>query len=61
MVKNPPTEAPQGSTFVQVATDAPPVPVNISTGTLKGIIGFTSTQVLVLVDEGYDSQESVIY
>ena len=37
------------------------VPVNIFTGTLQGIIGFTSTQVRVLVDNGYDSQESVLY
>ena len=52
--ENPPTEAPQVSTVVQV-------PVNIFTGTLQGILGFTSTQVWVLVDDGYDSQESVIY
>ena len=54
MGKNPPTEAPQVSTVVQV-------PVNIFTGTLQGILGFISTQVRVLVDDGYDSQESVIY
>ena len=51
---NPPTEAPQVSTVVQV-------PVNIFTRTLQGIIGFTSTQVRVLVDYGYDIQESVLY
>ena len=39
--ENPPTEAPQVSTVVQV-------PVNIFTGTLQGILGFTSTQVQVL-------------
>ena len=48
------TEAPQVSTVIKV-------PVNIFTGTLKGIIGFTSTQVRVLVDYGYDSQYSVLY
>ena len=52
--ENPPTEAPQVSTVVQV-------PVNIFTGTLQGILGFTSTQVRVLMDDGYDSQESVLY
>ena len=51
--ENLPTEAPQLLTVVQV-------PVNIFTGTLQGIIGFTSTQVWVLVDDGYDSQESVL-
>ena len=52
--ENPPTEAPQVSTVVQV-------PVNIFTGKLQGILGLTSTQVRVLVEDGYDSQESVIY
>ena len=52
--KNLPTEAPQVSTVVQVS-------FNIFTGTLQGILGFTSTQVRVLVDDGYDSQESVLY
>ena len=47
-------EAPQVSTVVQV-------PVNIFMGTLQGILGFTSSQVQFLVDDGYDSQESVIY
>ena len=51
--ENPPTEAPQVSTVVQV-------PVNIFTGTLQGILGFTSNQVRVLADDGYDSQESVL-
>ena len=54
MVENPPTEALQVSTVLQV-------PVNIFTGTLQVILGFTSTQVRVLVDDGYDIQESVIY
>ena len=40
MCGNPPTEAPQVSTVVQV-------PVNIFTGTLQGALGFTSTQVWV--------------
>ena len=57
---NPPTEAPQVSTVVQVATAAPSVPVNILTGTLQGILGFTIIQVRVLVDDGYYSQESVL-
>ena len=52
--ENPPTEAPQVSMVVQV-------PVNIFTGTLQGILGFTHTQVRVLVDDGYDSQEYVLY
>ena len=52
--ENLPIEAPQVSTVVQV-------PVNIFMGKLQGILGFTSTQVRVLVDDGYDSQESVIY
>ena len=52
--ENMPTEAPQVSTVVQVA-------VNIFTGTLQGILGFASTQVWVLVDDGYEIQESVIY
>ena len=47
--ENPPTGAPQVSTVVQV-------PVNIFTGTLQGIIGFTNTQVQVLVNDGYESQ-----
>ena len=52
--ENTPTEAPQVSTDVQV-------PVNIFTRTLQGILGFTSTQVRVLVDDVYENQESVIY
>ena len=52
--ENLPTEAPQVSTVVQV-------PVNIFTGTFQGILGFTSTQVRFLVDDGYYSEESVIY
>ena len=51
---NMPTNVPQVSTVVQVL-------VNIFTGTLQGILGFTSTQVRFLVDNGYYSQESVIY
>ena len=52
--ENPPTEAPQVSMVVQVA-------VNSFTGTLKVIISFTSTQVWILVDVEYDSQDSVLY
>ena len=52
--ENSPTEAPQVSTVVQV-------PVNIFLGTLQSILGFTSTKVRVLVEDGYDSQESVLY
>ena len=59
--ENPPIEAPQVSTVVQVAISTPSVPFNIFAGTLQGIIGFTITQVRVLVDDRYDSQESVIY
>ena len=58
---NPPTEAPQVSTVVQVATAAPSVTVNIFTGTLQGIIGFNITRVQILVDDGYDIKESVLY
>ena len=54
VVENPSTEAPQVSTVLQV-------PVNIFTGTLKGILGFNSTQVQVLVVDRYDSQETVLY
>ena len=54
MGENLPTEAPQFSTFVQVS-------INIFTVTLQGTFGFTSTQVCVLVDGGYDSQDSVLY
>ena len=54
MGENPPTEEPQVSTVVQV-------PANIFMGTLQGIFGFISTQVRVLVDDGYDSQEFVLY
>ena len=59
--KNLPTEAPQVSTVVQVTMAALSVPANIFTGTLQGILGFTITQVWVLVDDGYNSQESVLY
>ena len=52
--KNPPTEAPQVSMVIQV-------PVNIFTGILQGILGITSTQVRVLVDDGCDIQYSVLY
>ena len=61
MGEDPPTKAPQASTVVEVATSAPSVTANIFTETLQGILGFTSTQVWVLVDNGYDSQESVLY
>ena len=37
------------------------VPVNIFTGTLQDNLCFTSNQVHVLVDDGYDIQESVLY
>ena len=52
--ENTPTEAPQVSTVVKVS-------VNIFTGTHQGILGFTSTQVRVLVYNGYESQDSVLY
>ena len=54
MGENTPIEVPKVSTVVQV-------PVNIFTGKLQGILGFSSTQVRVLVDYGHDSQESVLY
>ena len=59
--ENPPKEAPQVSTVVKVATDKPSVAVNIFMGTLQGIIGFTITQVHILVDDRYVSHDSVIY
>ena len=59
--KNMPTEAPQVSTVVQVAKAASSVPANIFTETLQDILGFTINQVWVLVDDIYDSQESVLY
>ena len=49
--ENPPTETPQVSTVVQVTMAALSVPVNIFTGTIQGILGFTNTQVQVLVDD----------
>ena len=52
--ENPPIEASQVSMVVQF-------PVNIFTGTIQVTVGFTGTQVRVLVDDGYDSQYSVIY
>ena len=57
---NTPMETLKVSTVVQVATPATSVPVYIFTGKLQGILGFTITQVLVLVDNEYDSQESVL-
>ena len=59
--KNTPIEAPQASTFVQFVKAAPSVTANIFRGTLQGILGFNITQVQVLVDDGYDRQESVLY
>ena len=56
MGENPPTEAPQVSMVVRVATATSSVLVNIFTDTLQGILGFTSTQIQVLVDDIYDSQ-----
>ena len=61
IVKNTPTEAQQVSTVVQVTTTSPSVPVNIFIGKIQGILVFTNTQVRVLVDDGYDSQEPVLY
>ena len=59
--KNPPTEEPHVSTVVQVTTAAPSVPANIFTGTLQVILGFTITQGRGFFNDGYDSQESVMY
>ena len=52
--ENPPTEVSKVSTVVQV-------PLNLFMGTLQGILGFTSTHVRVLVDDGYGSQEFILY
>ena len=46
---------------VQIATASPSVPSNIFMGTIQGILGFTITQVGVLVDDAYASQELVLY
>ena len=59
--KNLTTEAQRVSTVVQVTMAVPSVPINIFTGTLQDILGFTNTQVQVLVDDGYVIQESVMY
>ena len=40
---------------------APSVPANIFTGTLQDILGFANTQVWILADNGYGSQELVLY
>ena len=56
-----PTEAPQVSTVVQDTMAVTAVPVNICTGTHHNIIGITNIQVSVLVENRYDSQESVLY
>ena len=58
--KNPPTEATQVSTIVKVVTAALSVPVNIFTGTLQGILGFTITKVRVLVDGRYCSYPKLL-
>ena len=47
--KNLSAKAPQISTVVQVTTAVTSDPVNIFTGTLQGILGFTITQVWVFV------------
>ena len=39
----------------------PEVPFNIFRGALQGILGFTNTQVRVLMEDEYDSQDSVMY
>ena len=48
--KNIPTEAPQVATVVQVLTSAPSITGNVFMETLKGILGFTITQVRFLVE-----------
>ena len=61
MGENLPTEAPQVSMVVKVTSAVPSVTVNIFKWRLQDIIGSTNTQVRVLVDDGYDSQESVLH
>ena len=58
--KNPSTEVLQLSIVVQVATAAPSVPINIFKGALQGILGFNITLVRILVDNGYDIQQSFL-
>ena len=69
--QNPPIGAPQVSTVVQWAGASQAsqnqeqvstqVPTKSFTGTIQGTLGFTTVQVKVLVEDGYDTQEAVLY
>ena len=66
-----PTDAPQvltvkqGAGASQVSTNtvqvSTPVPTNVFTWTLKGTLGFTTVLIKVLAEDGYDTQEEVLY
>ena len=43
---------------VQVST---PVPTNVFVGTLQGTLGFANYHIKVLVEDGYDTQEAVLF
>ena len=69
--QNSPTGSPQVSTVVQgsgasqsstnpvqVST---PVPTNLFTGTIQDTLGFTTSQIKVLIEEIYYTQDAVLY
>ena len=58
---NPPTEAPQVAMVVRITMALTSVTVNTFKETHKDILGFANIHVWVLVDCGYDSQESFLY
>ena len=68
---NPPTCGPKVSTMVQgeVASEVSTnlakvlttVPTNVFTETLQGTLGFTTAQIKALVEDGYDTQEALLY
>ena len=64
--QNPPTDAPQNGLVVKLAGDSqvgcnlvqvtPPVATNVLMRTLQSILGFSTYQVWVLVEDVYDTQ-----
>ena len=69
--QNPPTDAQKLSTVEQGAGASQasikpvqfstPVTTNAFTGTLQGTLGFTTAQIKVLVEDGYETQEALLY
>ena len=69
--QNTPIDSPQFSTVVQGAGESQegrnpsqfstPVPKNIFRRSLQGTLGFNAYQVWVLVEEGYYTQDAVLY